>query len=570
MFNRFVRNFLVVSCSIFCFSLISYNSVQRCSENWQGVKLFETELGCKYLNPDLSFTDLEVISPKLEKENIKLEIGKNQLVRVTGINRKTKLSCSSSDSNICKIKPVKNKIGEYCLTGIKDGDASIFIDVNEKRYKCDVNVFHKCKYIVSRVLQKDTCYDDGIYEYKCKICSNISKRSVDKIRHEYRDYVCTRCGNMRTTYDGCIVLNSLDCLNNNIELSGDVVIPEYIQKYGKDFKVVGLDTGLCNGNTSITSIHLPDSIKCIGDYCFNKCTNLKEINMPEGLGYIGYAAFQCCYALRELKLPDSIWFIDNFAFNHNSGLVNKEIRLPDNLEYLGENIHCPAHMFYDCGTDGEFESFSISDSNKYYKVIDGILYTKDGKTLVSIPVGKVFKDGIFEIPKGVENLGELSFSRNKSVKEIVIPDSLAVDSHIGGVESKYYINDGNDLSVGCYGYSGVERYSCYSDNERYQCIDGVLYDKDLSRLIAVPNQYSGDLVVPEGVKYWDREAIWSEEEYFKGMAMNKIKSITIPSSIISIDNGQVEVINDLVDMYNIRVESNSSKYVVNNGYLVCR
>lgn len=227
-------------------------------------------------------------------------------------------------------------------------------------------------------------------------------------------------------------------------------------------------------------------------------------------------------------------------------------------------------VLYDCGTDGEFESFSISDSNKYYKVIDGILYTKDGKTLVSIPVGKFFKDGIFEIPKGVENLGELSFSRNKSVKEIVIPDSLKVDSGISSAESKYYLNDGNDLSVGCYGYSGVERYSCYPDSKKYQCLNGVLYDKDLSRLIAVPNQYSGDLVVPEGVKYWNREAIWSEEEYFKGMAMNKIKSITIPSSIVSIDKGQIEVINNLVDIYNIGVVSNSSRYVVNNGYLVCK
>lgn len=570
MFKRFLRNFLVVSCSLACFSSISYKEIQRCSNTWYGAKIAEDKRRCMYINPDLTFTELEVINPRLDKENINLEPGKIKSVNVTGINRNTKLSCFSNNCDICKIEEVKGRRGEFHVTGVKDGRTSICIVVNEKKYTCSINVSHKCNFVLNRVLQEDTCYMEGICEYKCSVCSKISKRTIDKVRHNYRDCVCTECGNMRKSYDGCIVLSSLDCLNNGISLSGDVRIPDHVKKYGKDFAVVGLGKGLFKGNKSVTTVHLPDSIKCIGEYCFDQCTNLRKINLPKGLGYIGKAAFQCCYKLRNLELPNSVWFVGNFAFNHNTGLKNSNIKLPDNLEHLGENAHCPAHMFYDCGKEDKFKSFSISESNKYYKVVDGILYTKDGKTLVSIPMGKTFKNGIFEIPNGVENLGELSFSRNKSVKEIVIPDSLKVDSGISSVESKYYINDGNDLSVGCYGYSGVERYSCYSDSEKYQCINGMLYDKDLSRLIAVPNQYKGNLVVPEGVKYWNKEAIWSEEEYFKGIAMNKIKSITIPSSIVSIDKGQVEVINDLVDMYNVSLASNNSRYVVNNGYLVCK
>lgn len=84
-------------------------------------------------------------------------------------------------------------------------------------------------------------------------------------------------------------------------------------------------------------------------------------------------------------------------------------------------------------------------------------------------------------------------------------------------------------------------------------------------MIVVPNQYRGDLVIPEGVKQWSYAAIWFEVDYLRGMAMNVIRSITISSSIESIDIGQVEVINELVEMYEVRVVSNNDRYIVEGG-----
>ena len=570
--HKFIRTYLLVFALICIFGcadgrVVEVNNFKDISE--YGFSVLETENSRICINSEIQIIKLERVKPKLDVEKIKLEVEKEQLVTIKGIGRNSRVNVVVGEEDICRVEKVG--FNRYSVKGLSDGKTVIEFIVNGDRFNVEVEVWHSCEFGKWSVVEDSTCVMEGTRERYCSVCGKVEKETIEKKAHMYRDCVCEDC--YSTLYvneeDREVVLTESICKSNNISMVGDVVIPEYVVYEGERYRVVGIGVGLFIGS-SITSIELPNSIKYIGEFAFDGCENLERCELKEGLGYIGKAAFQCCYKLEWLELPNTVWYIGNFAFNHNSSLGNSVIRLPDSLEHLGEDIHCPAHMFYDCGESDSFEAFSISDSNRFYKVIDGIVYTRDGRTLVSVPVGKKFNDGIFKIPEGVENLGELSFSRNRSVREIVIPDSLVVDSSISRVESRYYLNDGNELSVGCYGYSGVERYSCYPDSEKYQCIDGVLYSSDLSRLIAVPNQYSGDLVVPEGVKHWSCEAIWSEVEYFRGMAIDGIKSITIPSSIESIDGGQVEVINELVEMYEVRVVSNSSKYVVSNGYLVCK
>lgn len=62
----------------------------------------------------------------------------------------------------------------------------------------------------------------------------------------------------------------------------------------------------------------------------------------------------------------------------------------------------------------------ICEENEFYKTIDGIVYTKDGKTLLKCPrnhPGKVV------VPDGVEMIAESAFE-DTSITDIVLPDSL--------------------------------------------------------------------------------------------------------------------------------------------------
>lgn len=569
---KFIKTFCLVFLIIVILGLSEKDTVEVNSFkelNKYGFELVSREDSKLCIDSELKFTKLEKVNPSLEKDNINLEIEKEEVIAVNSIGENSRVTFDVEDKDICSVRKIS--YNKYSVIGLKDGETSIRFKINNDFFYVNVDVWHNCKWKEWVVVKESTCLEEGVEERKCFICDKIETKSIPKKPHKYRDCVCIDCSNVLyvNEKDKEVILTESICMENNIQLFGDVVIPEYVFRNGDRYKVVGIGNGLFYGG-SVTSIDLPKTIKYIGDYAFEGCEKLRRCDMKEGIGYIGMAAFQCCYGLEWLELPSSVWYIGNFSFNHNYMLRNKIIRLPDSLEYLGEDVDCPAHMFYDCGTENSFKAFEISESNKYYKVIDGIVYTKDGKTLVSIPVGKEFKDGVFKIPEGVENLGELSFSRNKNIKEVVIPDSLVVTSSNSDEENKYYLNNGNELSVACYGYSGVERYNCYSNSEKYKCIDGILYSKDLSILLAVPNQYNGSLIVPEGARCWSKEAIWSELDYFKNISMNKIDSIVIPSSIEFIDNNQIEVINKLVDMYNVNLESSNNMYISKDRHLVYR
>ena len=68
------------------------------------------------------------------------------------------------------------------------------------------------------------------------------------------------------------------------------------------------------------------------------------------------------------------------------------------------------------------ERIIVDDDNPNYKSIDGVIYSKDGKTLLKYPQGK--KDISFEIPEGVTVIDEFAFAFCENIKEISFPSSL--------------------------------------------------------------------------------------------------------------------------------------------------
>ena len=213
---------------------------------------------------------------------------------------------------------------------------------------------------------------------------------------------------------------------------------------GEKYKVVGLAPDVFSENKDIVHVTLPDTIKRIGPFAFDFCENLESCNLPEGLEGIGRGAFQCCYKLKEVDFPDSLRWIDDFAYNHCSSLENTTIEIPANVESIGKNPQYPAHMFYDCGTDS-FTEFVVKNGNGVYEAYEGILYARNGKTLVSIPRGKSFENHTYVMPDTVENLGELSFSRNKNIHKVVISDNLTIDGCSTVGEKQSYLNLGMNL-----------------------------------------------------------------------------------------------------------------------------
>lgn len=71
---------------------------------------------------------------------------------------------------------------------------------------------------------------------------------------------------------------------------GDVVVPSELDGYRvRQFGTGGPVFG--RGNTSVTSVALPDSVTDLGWYAFQECSGLTNISLGNGLTSIGWAAF---------------------------------------------------------------------------------------------------------------------------------------------------------------------------------------------------------------------------------------------------------------------------------------
>ena len=89
------------------------------------------------------------------------------------------------------------------------------------------------------------------------------------------------------------------------------------------------------------------------------------------------------------------------------------ITIPESITDIYE------YVFYRCS---KLTSITVDEKNTVFKSVDGILYSKDGKTLMSYPVAKTATS--FTIPSSVETVGEAAFRACKNLTSVTIPDSV--------------------------------------------------------------------------------------------------------------------------------------------------
>ena len=65
--------------------------------------------------------------------------------------------------------------------------------------------------------------------------------------------------------------------------------------------------------------------------------------------------------------------------------------------------------------------YTVDEANEYFCSVDGVIYTKDMKTIVFFPPAK---EGAYTIPQGVEIIRTKAFYKCTKVTSIVIPDTV--------------------------------------------------------------------------------------------------------------------------------------------------
>ena len=95
----------------------------------------------------------------------------------------------------------------------------------------------------------------------------------------------------------------------------------------------------------------------------------------------------------------------------------EKVVLPKTLEYINfSGIYAPTSI----------TAYEISDENDIYKTVGGILYSKDGKTLVLCPSGFAGNEGVFTLDENVTVIGENAFAGNTFITKINIDQQIIV------------------------------------------------------------------------------------------------------------------------------------------------
>jgi len=68
------------------------------------------------------------------------------------------------------------------------------------------------------------------------------------------------------------------------------------------------------------------------------------------------------------------------------------------------------------------ETYQVPQDHPLFKTVDGVLYSRDGKTLLAYPNAR--KDAHFDVPFGVEKIEEFAFSENDYLQSVSLPLTL--------------------------------------------------------------------------------------------------------------------------------------------------
>ena len=219
----------------------------------------------------------------------------------------------------------------------------------------------------------------------------------------------------------------------------------------------------------IETVIINEGITCIGNNAFEGHPNLKNVTLPTSLLTIGENAFSFCESLESLKIPTNV-----------NSIISPLIRF--------SNI----------------KNITVDNGNKHYTSIDGILYNAEVSALIIYPPEK--KGSIYILPSSVTSIEQFAFDGNDYLEEIILHDRLEFIKYqaIWGMKSlkklnipksTWYIESGFSF---CYKLTDIY---VDIDNPSYTSEDGVLFDKEKTKLICYPIGRKGSVyTVPDTVE----------------------------------------------------------------------
>ncbi len=258
-----------------------------------------------------------------------------------------------------------------------------------------------------------------------------------------------------------------------------VVVPEQID----GVPVVAIGVRAFMDNLDVESIVIPDTVVVIGGGAFAGCRNLTSVTLPESITEIGARAFAGCESLVEVALPPGLFMLGPGAFWGCTSL--ESIVIPDGVSFLGTGT------FAGCSS-----LVSVTLTDNLWWLADAAFAGCQSLAAITIP-------------ESIGHIGYQVFADCISLKHVFIPENLT------------------SVTPGAFrGSVSLQEITVAAENPLYTSVDGVLFNKSLTVLIAYPaGRQAEHYVVPDSVRSIAEEAFWG---------CTNLTDITIPASVMAI------------------------------------
>ncbi|HCA55211.1 MAG TPA: hypothetical protein DEO95_07000, partial [Ruminococcaceae bacterium] len=138
--------------------------------------------------------------------------------------------------------------------------------------------------------------------------------------------------------------------------------------------------------------------------------DIRRIVVEEGVTGIGKFAFYGLRNVTDIALADSVTILGESCLRACDKLTS--LFLPTGVSVLGEEcmFNCPG-----------LQTIEVAEDNAAYASVEGVLYTKDKRTLLKCPEAK---EGSVGVDNSTVIIGEWAFDNCMKVTEVILPVSV--------------------------------------------------------------------------------------------------------------------------------------------------
>lgn len=189
---------------------------------------------------------------------------------------------------------------------------------------------------------------------------------------------------------------------------GVVTVPVRVTVRGVTYRITSIGAKAFCNSPELTGVVIPGGVTEIGDFAFDGCVSLESVVFPGNEVNIGEGAFFRCPSISRVTIGSDWTNVNLKVFCWSEKL--EEITIPAKVRQI-RNLKSLLSL----------KKVSVDYNNPYYKSIDGLLYSADGRTLLAAPRAT---DGRVVIQDGTTRILKGALADCYSLKEIELPSSL--------------------------------------------------------------------------------------------------------------------------------------------------